>query len=137
MKNLFFTNFNTKLFSLADLYPNSYVERLPFFPKAKDKIVCRPAFKIFINVLVSVRSVNESAVQYGTSTFYRSGYVHGISFYTEVTTVRLMTICFSQKKFDVETCYFAAQTLRSKIQSNFQELPQDAHESLRKKKTHT
>ncbi|XP_023333907.1 transportin-3 isoform X1 [Eurytemora carolleeae] len=36
-----------------------------------------------------------------------------------------------QRKLDVETCYFAAQTLRSKIQSNFNELPTEVHESLR------
>lgn len=35
------------------------------------------------------------------------------------------------RKLDVETCYFAAQTMRSKIQSNFHELPNDSHESLR------
>ena len=38
-----------------------------------------------------------------------------------------------QRKLDVETCYFAAQTLRSKIQSNFNELPTEVHESLRYK----
>eukprot|EP00088_Acartia_fossae_P042626 TRINITY_DN4480_c0_g1_i2.p1 TRINITY_DN4480_c0_g1~~TRINITY_DN4480_c0_g1_i2.p1 ORF type:complete len:953 (-),score=229.01 TRINITY_DN4480_c0_g1_i2:485-3304(-) len=36
-----------------------------------------------------------------------------------------------QQKLSLETCYFAAQTLRSKIQSNFHELPRDVHESLR------
>jgi len=36
-----------------------------------------------------------------------------------------------QQKLNMESCYFAAQTLRSKIQSSFHELPQDVHESLR------
>ena len=36
-----------------------------------------------------------------------------------------------QQKMSMESCYFAAQTLRSKIQSNFHELPPDVHESLR------
>lgn len=35
-----------------------------------------------------------------------------------------------QKK-DLQSCYFAAQTMRSKIQHSFHELPQDAHDSLR------
>ena len=36
-----------------------------------------------------------------------------------------------QRQLDVETCYFAAQTMRSKIQYSFHELPPDAHVSLR------
>jgi len=36
-----------------------------------------------------------------------------------------------QQKLDLQTCYFAAQTLRSKIQSSFHELPHNVHESLR------
>jgi len=36
-----------------------------------------------------------------------------------------------QQKFDIETCYFAAQTLRSKIQSSFHELPPNVHADLR------
>ena len=32
---------------------------------------------------------------------------------------------------DVESCYFAAQTMRSKIQHSFHELPETAHVSLR------
>jgi len=36
-----------------------------------------------------------------------------------------------QRKVDVETCYFAAQTMRSKIQYSFNELPAEAHLSLR------
>ncbi len=35
------------------------------------------------------------------------------------------------RKADVESCYFAAQTMRTKIQSSFSELPQEAHVSLR------
>lgn len=34
-------------------------------------------------------------------------------------------------KADVESCYFAAQTLRTKIQTSFSELPEEAHVSLR------
>ncbi|KAL3266215.1 hypothetical protein HHI36_010397 [Cryptolaemus montrouzieri] len=34
-------------------------------------------------------------------------------------------------KKDLQSCYFAAQTMRSKIQNNFHELPQEAHSSLR------
>lgn len=36
-----------------------------------------------------------------------------------------------QEKQNVESCYFAAQTMRSKIQKSFQELPTEAHVSLR------
>ena len=36
-----------------------------------------------------------------------------------------------QRQLDVETCYFAAQTMRSKIQYSFHELPAEAHVSLR------
>ena len=36
-----------------------------------------------------------------------------------------------QRQLDVETCYFAAQTMRSKIQYSFHELPSEAHVSLR------
>lgn len=36
-----------------------------------------------------------------------------------------------QDKRDVESCYFAAQTMRSKVQQSFHELPADAHTSLR------
>ena len=36
-----------------------------------------------------------------------------------------------QRKVDVETSYFAAQTMRSKIQTSFHELPAEAHVSLR------
>jgi len=36
-----------------------------------------------------------------------------------------------QLNHDVESCYFAAQTMRSKIQYAFQELPEDSHLSLR------
>ena len=36
-----------------------------------------------------------------------------------------------QRQMDVETCYFAAQTMRSKIQYSFHELPPEAHVSLR------
>lgn len=32
---------------------------------------------------------------------------------------------------DVECCYFAAQTMRTKIQLAFHELPPEAHNSLR------
>lgn len=32
---------------------------------------------------------------------------------------------------DVETCYFAAQTLRTKLQSSFHELPADSYSSLK------
>jgi len=35
------------------------------------------------------------------------------------------------RKLDVESCYFAAQTMRSKIQYSFSELPPEAHSSLR------
>lgn len=34
-------------------------------------------------------------------------------------------------KQDVESCYFAAQTLRTKLQTSFSELPPDAYMSLR------
>ena len=37
-----------------------------------------------------------------------------------------------QRQLDVETCYFAAQTMRSKIQYSFHELPPEAHVSLRR-----
>jgi transportin-3 len=36
-----------------------------------------------------------------------------------------------QDKYDMHSCYFAAQTMRSKIQNSFHELPATAHESLR------
>ena len=36
-----------------------------------------------------------------------------------------------QRNLDTETCYFAAQTMRTKIQYSFHELPSSAHESLR------
>lgn len=36
-----------------------------------------------------------------------------------------------QQKRDKESCYFAAQTMRNKIQNSFHELPDDAHVSLR------
>lgn len=36
-----------------------------------------------------------------------------------------------QQKRDVQSCYFAAQTMRTKIQLCFQELPVEAHTSLR------
>lgn len=32
---------------------------------------------------------------------------------------------------DVESCYFAAQTMKMKIQTSFYELPTDSHASLR------
>lgn len=35
------------------------------------------------------------------------------------------------RKADVESCYFAAQTMRTKIQTDFAELPPEAHESLK------
>lgn len=36
-----------------------------------------------------------------------------------------------QQKRDLHSCYFAAQTMRNKIQNSFHELPDDAHVSLR------
>ncbi|XP_033102078.1 transportin-3-like [Anneissia japonica] len=36
-----------------------------------------------------------------------------------------------QRKQDVESCYIAAQTMRTKIQYSFHELPVESHESLR------
>lgn len=36
-----------------------------------------------------------------------------------------------QQKRDLESCYFAAQTMRTKIQMSFHELPSEAHNSLR------
>jgi len=36
-----------------------------------------------------------------------------------------------QRNVDTETCYFAAQTMRTKIQYSFQELPPESHASLR------
>lgn len=36
-----------------------------------------------------------------------------------------------QQKRDLESCYFAAQTIRNKIQNSFHELPDDSHNSLR------
>lgn len=36
-----------------------------------------------------------------------------------------------QLKQDVESCYFAAQTMKMKIQTSFYELPQDTHNALR------
>lgn len=36
-----------------------------------------------------------------------------------------------QQKRDLESCYFAAQTMRTKIQYSFHELPTEAHISLR------
>ncbi|GFG31613.1 hypothetical protein Cfor_03192, partial [Coptotermes formosanus] len=36
-----------------------------------------------------------------------------------------------QQKRDLESCYFAAQTMRTKIQFSFHELPTEAHNSLR------
>ncbi|KAI1882577.1 hypothetical protein AGOR_G00252190 [Albula goreensis] len=36
-----------------------------------------------------------------------------------------------QLKQDVESCYFAAQTMKMKIQTSFYELPADTHMSLR------
>lgn len=35
------------------------------------------------------------------------------------------------QKRDLESCYFAAQTMRTKIQLSFHELPTEAHNSLR------
>lgn len=35
------------------------------------------------------------------------------------------------QKRNIESCYFAAQTMRTKIQLSFHELPQEAHSSLR------
>lgn len=35
------------------------------------------------------------------------------------------------QKRNIESCYFAAQTMRTKIQLSFHELPQEAHTSLR------
>jgi len=35
------------------------------------------------------------------------------------------------RKFSMETCYIAAQTMRTKIQNSFHELPQESHASLR------
>lgn len=35
------------------------------------------------------------------------------------------------QKRDIQSCYFAAQTMRTKIQLSFHELPQEAHTSLR------
>lgn len=35
------------------------------------------------------------------------------------------------EKRNIESCYFAAQTMRTKIQFSFHELPQEAHISLR------
>src|SRR6266487_1434953 len=34
-------------------------------------------------------------------------------------------------RFDVESCYFAAQTLRTKIQTSFHELPPESYSSLK------
>lgn len=36
-----------------------------------------------------------------------------------------------QQKRDLQSCYFAAQTMRNKIQNSFHELPAGSHESLR------
>lgn len=36
-----------------------------------------------------------------------------------------------QMKQDVESCYFAAQTMKMKIQTSFYELPQETHLALR------
>ncbi|XP_055375731.1 transportin-3 [Condylostylus longicornis] len=36
-----------------------------------------------------------------------------------------------QQKRDLQSCYFAAQTMRNKIQNSFHELPLSSHESLR------
>ena len=36
-----------------------------------------------------------------------------------------------QRNVDVDTCYFAAQTMRTKIQYSFHEVPESAHASLR------
>lgn len=36
-----------------------------------------------------------------------------------------------QQKKDVESCYFAAQTMRTKVQMYFHELPAESHGSLR------
>lgn len=36
-----------------------------------------------------------------------------------------------QIRQDVESCYFAAQTMKMKIQTSFYELPTDSHASLR------
>lgn len=35
------------------------------------------------------------------------------------------------EKRNIESCYFAAQTMRTKIQQSFHELPQESHVSLR------
>lgn len=35
------------------------------------------------------------------------------------------------RKMDLNSCYLAAQTMRSKLQNSFHELPQDSHTSLR------
>jgi transportin-3 len=35
------------------------------------------------------------------------------------------------EKKDLESCYFAAQTMRTKVQLNFNELPKESHDSLR------
>ncbi|GIX93596.1 transportin-3 [Caerostris extrusa] len=36
-----------------------------------------------------------------------------------------------QHRGDLESCYFAAQTMRTKIQFSFHELPSESHSSLR------
>lgn len=36
-----------------------------------------------------------------------------------------------QEKKDLDSCFFAAQTMRAKIQYDFHELPAEAHTSLR------
>ena len=35
------------------------------------------------------------------------------------------------QKVDVESCYIAAQTMRTKIQCSFHELPKESHHSLK------
>lgn len=35
------------------------------------------------------------------------------------------------QKRDIQSCYFAAQTIRTKIQISFHELPPETHNSLR------
>lgn len=53
-----------------------------------------------------------------------------LSVYLQVYAWKIADEMLHQKR-DVQSCYFAAQTMRTKIQLSFHELPPEAHTSLR------
>jgi len=76
------------------------------------------------------KSVSDPLTEHYNKTKNQNYYLSYLVHFTQVYAWKIADELLA-RKVDLNSCYLAAQTMRSKLQNSFHELPQDSHASLR------